>query len=141
MSDLKSRILEILRQPQLAGLATITQDGKPWVRYVMTVASPDLTIRCATFINARKVKQIAKNPEVHLTCGVTDPQKMAPYLQIQGRATLNKSRDVRHGFWTDMLAPIFSGPDDPNYGVLEIKPYYIEYCSVGTFEPEVWKAG
>jgi general stress protein 26 len=140
MSDLKDRIYKILAQPQLAGLATITQDGKPWVRYVMTAASPDLTIRCATFVSARKVKQVKKNPEVHLTCGVTDPQKMAPYLQIQGRAAINTSREARHGFWSDMLSPIFHGPDDPNYAVIEIKPYHIEYCSPGTFEPEVWKA-
>jgi hypothetical protein len=39
-----------------------------------------------------------------------------------------------------MLAPIFNGPDDPNYGVLEIRPYYIERWSMGVFEPEVWKA-
>ncbi len=140
MSDLKERILKILQQPQLTGLATVTQDGKPWVRYVMTVATPDLTIRCATFVSARKVKQIQKNPEVHLTCGVTDPRNIAPYLQIQGRATLNTAKDARHAFWSDMLAPIFSGPDDPNYGVLEIKPYYIEYSSPGSHEPEVWTA-
>jgi general stress protein 26 len=140
MSDLKERILKILQQPQLAGLATITQDGKPWVRYVMTVAAPDMTIRCATFVNARKVKQIEKNPEVHLTCGVTDPLHMAPYLQIQGRATLNTSKEARHGFWSGMLSAIFSGPDDPNYAVLEIKPYYIEYTSPGVHEAEIWKA-
>jgi len=140
MSDLKTRILTILQQPQLAGLATITEDGKPWVRYVMTVASEDLTIRCATFVGARKVKQIERNPEVHLTCGVTDPGKMSPYLQIQGRATLNTSKEVRHAFWSDMLAPIFDGPDDPKYGVLEIAPYTIEYATTGSYEPEVWKA-
>ncbi len=140
MSDLKERILRILQQPQLATLATLTPDGKPWVRYVMTVGAPDLTIRCATLVSARKVRQIERNPEVHLTCGVTDPRNMAPYIQVQGRATLNTSREVRHTFWSDMLEPIFHGPDDPNYGVLEIKPYYIEYNSPGTFEPEVWKA-
>jgi general stress protein 26 len=140
MPDLKERILAILRQPQLAGLATIAQDGKPWVRYVMTVASADMTIRCATFVSARKVKQIKKNAEVHLTCGVTDPRSMGPYLQVQGRATLNTSKEARHGFWSDMLKAIFSGPDDPNYAVLEIKPYYIEYTSPGVHEAEVWKA-
>jgi general stress protein 26 len=140
MSDLKERILKILQQPQLSSLATMTPDGKPWVRYVMTVGSTDLTIRCATFISARKVKQIERNPEVHLTCGVTDPRNMAPYLQIQGKATLNTGKEVRHSFWSDMLSPIFHGPDDPNYGVLEIKPYYIEYVSPGKFEPEVWTA-
>ncbi len=140
MSDLKERILWILQKPQLAGLATITPDGKPWVRYVMTAAAPDMTIRCATFVSARKVKQIEKDPEVHLTCGVSNPMNMAPYVQVQGRATLNTSKEARHGFWSEMLAPIFNGPDDPNYGVLEIKPYYIEYTRPGTFEPEVWTA-
>jgi len=65
---------------------------------------------------------------------------MAPYLQIQGRAVLNTSKEARHAFWSDMLSHIFSGPDDPNYGVLEITPYRIEYCTVGSHEPEVWTA-
>ncbi|MEN6429107.1 MAG: pyridoxamine 5'-phosphate oxidase family protein [Phycisphaerales bacterium] len=140
MSDLKERILKVLQQLQMASLATITPDGKPWVRYVMTVASADMTIRCATSVDARKVKQIKKNLEVHLTCGVTDPQNAGPYLQVQGRAALNASREARHGFWSDMLGGIFSGPDDPDYGVLEIKPYCIEYNAPGSHKPEVWTA-
>jgi len=138
VSELKERIYAILKEPQLAGLATITEDGKPWVRYVMTLASEDLTIRCATFVKARKVAQIEANPEVHLTCGVTNPTEMVPYLQIQGRAKLNTSAEARHGFWTDMLSHIFTGPDDPKYGVLETTPYRIEFCSPGSYEPEVW---
>ncbi len=140
MNDLKERISSILTQPQLSGLATVTEDGKPWVRYVMALASEDMVIRCATFVNARKVKQIEKNPEVHLTCGVNDPTEMAPYLQIQGQAKLNTSKEVRHGFWTEMLSQIFDGPDDPKYGVLEITPYRIEFCSPGSYKPEVWTA-
>ncbi len=141
MSDLRERILAIIRQPVLAGFATITEDGKPWVRYVMTVANDDMDIRFASFASARKVAQIRNNPEVHLTCGVTDLTKMAPYLQIQGRARFTSDEAERHGFWNDMLKPIFSGPDDPNYGVIVITPYRIEYCSPGKFEPEVWSAG
>ena len=140
MPELKDKIFAILQTPQLAGLATITEDGKPWVRYVMVAASEDLTVHCATFVGARKVKQIEKNPEVHVTCGVTDPRNMAPYLQIQGQAKLNTSKEARHGFWSDMLAPIFKGPDDPNYGVLEISPRQIELWSPGVHQPEVWTA-
>lgn len=140
MSDLKERIGSILQQPQLTGLATVTDDGKPWVRYVMTVADEDLSIRCATFVTARKVKQIEHNPEVHLTCGITNPEEMAPYVQIQAKAQLDTSKDARHGFWTEMLAPIFDGPDDPKYGVLVMTPYRIEYCTPGSYEPEVWTA-
>ena len=65
---------------------------------------------------------------------------MAPYLQIQGHATLNTSKEARHAFWNEMLASIFDGPDDPKYAILEIKPYYIEYVSPGIHEPGVWKA-
>lgn len=140
MSDLKDRLTSMLQKPQLAGLATVTEDGKPWVRYVMIAGSDDLTIRCATFVGARKVKQIEENPEVHVTCGVTNPREMGPYMQVQGRATLNTSQEARRGFWSEMLAPIFAGPDDPKYAVIEITPYYIEYVTPGSREPEIWTA-
>ena len=38
------------------------------------------------------------------------------------------------------MSDIFEGPDDPNYGVIIVKPYRIEYCTPGSFEPEVWAA-
>ena len=140
MADLKQRILDITLKPQLTNLATITEDGKPWVRYVITIGSDDMTIRCATFVTSRKVKHIGKNEEVHLSCGVDDPASMAPYLQIQGTAELAIDDAERQAMWYDELEPIFSGPDDPNYGVLVIKPYRIEYWTPEVFEPEVWEA-
>lgn len=138
MTDLKGRILQIIKQFQLSGFATITEDGKPWVRYVMAIGGEDMEIRFASFVSARKVKQIALNPEVHLTCGVTDPEKVAPYLQIQGRARFTTEKGERHAFWNDILKPIFSGPDDLNYGVVIVTPYRIEYCTPEKHEPEVW---
>jgi len=139
MEELKNRILGITTKLQLSGFATIAEEGKPWVRYVMTVGSTDMSIRFATFIGARKVKHIDKNPEVHLTCGVTDPMRMEPYLQIQGKARFTADKEDRHGFWNDILKPIFSGPDDPNYGVIIVEPYRIEYCTPGSMTPEVWQ--
>jgi general stress protein 26 len=140
MPDLRSKILTIIRRPQLSGFATVTEEGKPWVRYVMAVGSKDMTIRFASHTLARKVRHIALNPEVHLTCGVNDPMKMAPYIQVQGRARFTTGEAERHGFWNDMLKPVFSGPDDPNYGVVIIVPYRIEYCTPGKFTTEVWNA-
>ena len=140
MSDLKQRIFEIIQKPQLASMATITKDGKPWVRYVMSVGNEDLKIRFASFVNARKVAQIQQNPEVHLTCGVTDLKVMNPYLQIQGKAKLTTDKVERETFWNDELKNIFKGPDDPNYGVIVVIPYCIELCTPGKFEPEIWEA-
>lgn len=140
MQSLKTRILRLFKTPQLSVLATVTGDGKPWARYVMATADEDLTIRCATFIQARKVAQIEQQPEVHLTCGVTNPMTDKAYLQIQGRAVLTADKDERHRFWTSQLDHVFDGPDDPNYGVLVITPYRIEFCTAGSYEPEVWEA-
>jgi general stress protein 26 len=141
MADLREQILKIISEPQLSGFATVTAEGKPWVRYVMTLGEDDMQIRFASFVSARKVQQIADNPEVHLTCGVTDPTILTPYLQIQGRARFTTEERERHGFWNAMLVPIFSGPDDPKYGVVIVTPYRIEYWTPGKFEPEVWEAG
>jgi general stress protein 26 len=140
MADTREKIMEIIGQPQLSGLATINDEGKPWVRYVMAVADPEMTIRCATFIQARKVKQIEANPEVHVTCGVNNPMEMKPYVQIQGTASCTDDKEERHAFWNDSLSQIFEGPDDPKYGIIKIKPYRIELCSRGLHDPEVWTA-
>lgn len=138
MLDLKQRILDILHKPQLAALATVTEQNNPWVRYVVTVGDGNFVIRCATIVESRKVKQIKNNPNVHLTCGVTSLQEMQPYLQIQGLARVTTEKEERHGFWNDLLAPIFNGPDDPKYAIIVVEPYRIEYCTQGSFEPEVW---
>jgi len=138
MPDLKERILDVVKDPCLAGLATTTNDGKPWVRYVRTEASDDLTFRFSSFCNARKIAQIERDPEVHLTCGITDTTNMGPYLQIQGRAEFTTDREARHVFWSDRLRILFEGPDDPNYGVVIVRAYRIEFCHVG-LESEVWE--
>lgn len=137
---LQTEILALINKPTLATLATITEEGKPWTRYVVIFADDDLTIRCATFANARKVSHIRKNPEVHLTCGVTDLEAMLPYLQMQGKATFTTDKKERHAFWNNELSAYFKGPDDPNYGVIIIKPYRIELMEPGKFEPKVWEA-
>ena len=139
MSTLKEQIAAIMAPLQLSAVATLA-DGKPWVRYVMTVGGDDLNVRFATYAGSRKVVQIATNPEVHVTLGVNDPANMTPYLQIQGRARFSTEAAERHGFWSEMLANYFSGPDDPNYGVVIVTPYRIELAQAGVPEPEVWTA-
>lgn len=140
MSKLKKEIAAIITPLQLSSVATIAEEGKPWVRYVMTVGRDDLSVRFATFAHSRKVAQIAANPEVHVTLGCNDPAIMKPYLQIQGRAYFSTDAAERHGFWSEMLANYFSGPDDPNYGVVVVTPYRIELANAGVPLPEVWTA-
>ncbi len=79
-----------------------------------------------------------KNPEVHLTCGVTSPESADSYLQIQGHAEVTTDEAERRAYWKDELKRYFSGPEDPNYCVVKVTPYRIEYMAPGSMEPEVW---
>lgn len=137
MSELKARIEDGLKNLQLANLATVTMEGRPWTRYVMIAGDNDLSLRCATFLSARKVEQIKQNPEVHLTCGVMNPMEIKPFYQIQGRAEIVTDEAEKTAFWNLSLEPIFSGSDDPNYAVVVIKPYRIECWTPPGMEPEV----
>ena len=141
MSDLKKKILSKMDGPTLCALATVTEDGNPWVRYVTPPRmDDDMTIWLATFTNSRKIQQITKNPEVHLTTGVTNPETAESYLQIQGKAEILTDAKTKEDVWFDNLQGIFSGPDDPNYCVCKISPYYIEYHKMEPAPPEMWEA-
>ena len=133
------RILDLIRQPHLTSFATITADGSPWVRYVVARAADDLTLRFATDKHSRKVAQIQERREVHMTSGVTDAANARSYVQIQGKAQFVATQAEREGFWHDDLKKYFTGPDDPNYGIVVVKPYRIEYYTMGQFEPQVWE--
>ena len=141
MSDVKQKVIEMLRIPQLSSLATITLDGLPWTRYVMVQADDDFKLRSAVSLDSRKVKQIEKNPEVHITFGINDPQNdlTKPYVQIQGRAKIVTDQSEKDAYWFDMLSMVFNGPDDPNYSVMIVEPYRVEYNNPGEMTPDVWE--
>ena len=139
--ELKKRILSKFAGPTLCTLATVTEDGEPWARYVTPPRmDKDMTIWVATFANSRKVGQIAKNAEVHLVAGVTSIETAESYLQIQGKALILTDKATKKAVWFEALARVFSGPDDPNYCVCRITPYRIEYHQMGPVPAEVWEA-
>jgi general stress protein 26 len=141
MADMKKRILDIFKPGEsfLASLATITEDGRPWVRYVSPRISEDLTLRIATSAQSRKAAHIRKNHEVHLTCGVTDPAIAQYYLQVEGRADVVTEKAERTAFWSDGLKEYFSGPEDPDYAIIVVKPYRIEVYPMMSMDFEVWE--
>ena len=139
MSDVQQKILGIIKTPALATLATITEDNKPWARYVMIQAQDDMRIRFATYLHSRKVQQIRANPEVHLTCGSTGEPPMQQYLQIQGKAEVSTDESEKTAYWNDELKNYFTDPDDPNYAVVIVKPYRIEF-QTHSEKPAIWEA-
>ncbi len=137
MKSLKELILDVINGDPIACLATVTETGKPWVRYVSIRAGEDLLIKFATFVNSRKVAQIKANPEVHITCGVTQGNQTNEYIQVEGRAEITRDPDERHSFWTDGYKAYFTGPDDPNYTIVIVRPYRIELNTGDSPKPEI----
>jgi general stress protein 26 len=140
MTDLRSKIRDKLRALTLASIATVTEDGKPWSRYVVVRGDEDLNIWFATFKGSRKTQHIHHTDEVHLNLGVTDMQTAASWIQVQGRAQILADAETKRAVWYSMLEPIFSGPEDPNFVVCKVTPYRIEYYTMNRRQPEVWEA-
>ncbi|OGW26375.1 MAG: hypothetical protein A2X59_05225 [Nitrospirae bacterium GWC2_42_7] len=141
MSELKQRIFEAAKDFQLINFASVTEDGKPWVRYVVGKADDKLVFRFCTSINSRKVGQIRKDPNVHISFGAKDLESAKHFIQVEGRAEVTTDKAERESFWFDELKNYFSGPDDPNYCIIIIKPSRIEFGTMGNRTPEVWQDG
>lgn len=141
MSDLKQRIFELAKTPQLLNLATITEEGNPWVRYVFGNADAELSFRFCTSLCSDKISHIRHNPNVHLSLGAKDLMTSKEWLQVAGVAEISTARDERHAFWNDGFLAYFTGPDDPNYCVVIVKPSLVELAAMGSKAAEVWQAG
>ena len=139
MSNLKQRIFEAAKELQLVNIATVTEDGKPWVRYVMAKADNDLVFRFCSRLDTKKIRHIKNNPNVHISLGVTDLETAKNWLQVEGKAEASTDKNERHAFWFDELKNFFKGPDDPAYCIVIVKPSRIELGTMGSIQPEVWE--
>jgi general stress protein 26 len=131
MTDLHRRIFEFAKSLQLINFATVTENGRPRVRYVVGRADEALVVRFSTHLDSDKVRHLRENPHVCLTLGAADvaaPQ----WLQIDGRAEVSTAERERRGFWFEGLRRHFTGLDDPRYCVVVVTPSRI------ALGPEVW---
>jgi general stress protein 26 len=138
MTGLEEKIWKILEHPQTAALATITENGAPWVRYVTIRAGRDFTLNFCTALSTRKACEIAANPNVHLTCGVLNPPDGSVFLQIAGRAEIRSDAATRINYWQKEWQRYFKGPDDPDYIIVSVCPERIEYNAPGSVAAGIW---
>jgi general stress protein 26 len=133
MSDLRHRIFRFARDLQLINLATLADDGRPLVRYVVGRADEDLVVRFSTHLDSDKVRQLRADGRVCLTLGATDVRSPL-WLQLDGTASIDTSETARHAFWFDGLRRHFTGVDDPRYCIVTVTP---DRIALG---PEIWEA-
>lgn len=123
---LKEKILDVIKDRTTACLATIN-DSKPWVRYVVCY-SDGLKLYIYTYKNSRKVRQIRKNPNVHIAIASDLEKFSSPYVQITGKAFVRTELKFRKKYWQSFLKRYYpKGINDPNFCVIEVSPEIIEY--------------
>jgi general stress protein 26 len=137
MNDLKQRIFDLAKNFQLINFATISEDEKPRVRYVIGKADPTLTLRFSTHLDSAKIRQLRNNRNVFITMGATSMRSQT-WLQIEGTAEISTTDADRQAFWFDELNAHFTGLDDPMYCIVIIKPSKIQLASMENATPEVW---
>ncbi|WP_306010063.1 pyridoxamine 5'-phosphate oxidase family protein [Bacillus sp. MMSF_3328] len=119
-NDVKEKVLKILEDNKIGTLATV-KNNKPHTRY-MTFFNDELKLYTATSKETDKTEEIEENPNVHILIGYDGEGLGDAYLEIEGRASVNASEELKEKVWNDHLKPWFDGPNDPNYIVLEILP-------------------
>lgn len=138
-ADVKKRIYKILTGSPtgMASFATITEDGKPWVRIVQITVDKDLNIKIGTDKNSRKVSHIEKNPDVHICFYNQSVEGEIEYVQIQGRAEVSEDLELKKSIWNPMGYLYGTGPDDPNSVVITVKPSRAELWNIADLKNDV----
>jgi general stress protein 26 len=154
-ADIKARICEVMKNPEGAPLATIGEDGKPWVRYVVMAADPDLAIWINTSSSSIKVSQLRKHPEVQIAFKPSSPSEVeyrliltttpSPIenLRINGTARICHDLAERKARFQWFGWLYWKGPEDPEYTLAVVKPARIELYNLLTekdpkAEQRVW---
>lgn len=133
--QLEQLIIKTLDANSFGSFGTIEEGNKPKVRY-MAVFHEGLNIYLATNRKTHKVEELLDNPNVFLLLGY-ESGGSKDVLEIEATATVTKDEELRSKVWNKKLEPWFTGPEDPNYVILELTPTRIEYMGSNK-EHGVW---
>ena len=136
-ATLRQRILAVGRAPQLIALATLGEDGAPRVRYVTGHLNERMELRFGTSLRTPKIAHLRRDNRVSITLRGHSPQATA-WLEIEGQAGISTTAEERRSFWLEGLRGFFSGPDDPDYCVVIVRPARIALMSTDGTPGGVW---
>ncbi|MBM7587546.1 general stress protein 26 [Bacillus pakistanensis] len=131
---LKDHVLDLFSHHKIGTLATV-RNNKPYSRF-MLFSNEDLILYTATNKHAHKTEDIAENPLVHILLGYERDSSHQHYVEIEGKAEVEESQELRERFWYDSLKPWIASVDDPEYLLLKITPETILYFEKPGDEPK-----
>lgn len=123
--ELERMIIKALDDNKFGSFGTIEAGNKPKVRY-MAVFHDGLNIYLATSRKTHKVEELKDNPNAFLLLGY-EQGGGKDVLEIEATVDVTKDEGLRSKVWNKSLEEWFSGPDDPEYVILELTPTRIEY--------------
>lgn len=126
----KEHIKEIVSKYPSSVLATIDDNGFPCLRIMYTVMlEDDMTLYYMTSKTSRKCRQIDANSKVAVQW--TNPETWE-CVDYRGNARITGDIILRKKLWNDEFNKYFTGIDDPNLAIIEIKPEtVICVCDMG----------
>jgi general stress protein 26 len=120
----KEKVLEIIKASPTAFMATV--DGKsPRVRPMALDAIWGNKIYGSTFSLSDKVQQLTRNDVAEIAW--MDPQ--CRHVRIRAKVSCCKNQELKKKYYEEKaqhLKDYFSGPNDPNYTLLEIVPFHVD---------------
>jgi general stress protein 26 len=134
--QLEQLIVKALDENKFGSFGTIEEGNKPKIRY-MAVFHEGLKIYLATNRKTHKVEELSDNSNAFLLLGY-ESGGSKDVLEIEATADVSKDEGLRTKVWNKELEPWFTGPDDPNFVILELTPTRIEYVGSNK-EHGVWQ--
>jgi len=107
-------------------LATVDQEGCPQVRWMgAALREEPLTLYMAAGANSRKMDQIRANKRSQLMFQNSDYSQVAT---LCGDCDVAEDMEVKRRVWDGIpgASQFFSGPDDPNFGVVRFVTRRVE---------------
>ncbi|WP_171014856.1 pyridoxamine 5'-phosphate oxidase family protein [Culicoidibacter larvae] len=134
------RMRTIMRDVAVAEFSTIGQDGFPYTRAVVNVASirdyPDLTSYLELFpkdelfvvseATSEKMKQVRANNKVSLYVLNTLTYE---WVMVGGIAVELKDQAIKEHMWRSRWKTTYVNPEDPNFVVIKIKAKFIRFAN------------
>lgn len=132
--QLRAQIEQILESDKVGVMATV-KNNKPHSRY-MTFYHDNLKLFTTTHKETHKAEEIKENPYTHIILGYEGEGFGDMYVEYEGEVSICDSATLKKKLWNKAMELWFTGPDDPNYMLLEIHPALIRLMNKQTYTPQ-----
>lgn len=122
--QLEQAIIKAIDNNKFGSFGTV-EGGKPKVRY-MALFNDGLNIHLATDRKTHKVDELRDNPNAFLLLGY-ESGGTKEVVEIEATCKVTDDESLRKQVWNNALKDWFTGPDDPDYVILDLTPTRIEY--------------